>query len=51
MTTDSSGKFNGTTGIVGYKKNLKLFVVLSKDSFENYTILNPEGDTVRLVRK
>jgi hypothetical protein len=51
MTTDSTGKFNGTTRLVGYKKKLKLFVVLSKDSFVTQTILNPENDTVRLIRK
>lgn len=54
ITTDSTGMFNGSTGLVGLIGNvdkLNLFIVLSKDSFMSQTIVNPDRDTVRLQRK
>jgi hypothetical protein len=48
MITDSTGKFNGTTGNTG--KCADIVIVLSKKGYTTTTVTNPKNDTIKMIK-
>lgn len=49
MLTDSTGKFDGSTGNTG--RCVDLVIELTKSGYYTRTITNPENDTIQLIKK